>query len=163
MKKTDSQHKEESFFNGNVIPLYRISPSKHWTRQIFEKHLPFHPSPGISFSSRSLNSLSKKRLLKIWEKKRVQVEVAHFLPELIEKLIYYNVYKELSPLFAVCYREDLDLPYTAQTLLSWVHSQKEFFEQSPRNCDAAYWEEIARFIEKCVEYELIEDLHPYAN
>jgi hypothetical protein len=150
------------FLRGNVIPLYQISSPKRWTHQIFEQRLPFHPSPRIS-TSRYINSLSKKRLLKIWEKKRVQVEIAPFLPELIEKVIYYNLYKELRQLFSMCYQEDFDLPYSIQTLLTWLYSLKEFSEQIARNCDAIYWQEIAQFIEKCVEYELIEDLHPYPN
>ncbi|WP_044641053.1 hypothetical protein [Risungbinella massiliensis] len=109
------------------------------------------------------NSLNKKRLLRIWEKNRKQVQIAPHLPEIIEHLIYENVYTDISSLLADCYREDFHLPYLEVTLQSWLEQQKMMANQLKREWDELFWDEVSQFIHKCSDIHLLSDFQPRQN
>lgn len=131
------------------------------TEQIKEEQVPYQQIDLDRLIKQYRVSLSKKRLLKTWEKNRKQVQIAPHLPEIIEHLIYKNVYEELSPQLADCYHEDYHLPYLEITLQSWIQQCKLSAQKLHRDWDVLYWEEISQFIQKCSSIQLLSDLNPH--
>lgn len=143
----------------NRTNVVSFSKRKEW-KTIREDRKSYGPEKNPRLFDQYLNSFNKKRLLRIWEKNRKQVQIAPHLPEIIERLIYENVYEELSPLLKTCYQEDFHLPYLEITLQSWLQQLKLTAIELKREWDELYWEELSQFIQKCSKKQLLSDLQP---
>lgn len=103
-------------------------------------------------------SFIKKRLLTIWKSKRALVKAAPNLPELIEQLIYRNVYTELQSCMITSYEEDFDAPLIPFTLFSWIHYSKLIAQTLNKHWDMVYWDEMTDYFQRFSRFQSLEDL-----
>jgi hypothetical protein len=105
-----------------------------------------------------LNSLNKRRLLKQWEKWRMQVKVAPHLPGIIETIIYENTFDDIEILLIHSHQEDISLSITSQTIQAWFEKMKQIAESLNRELDACYWQELSQYFRTCFQLKILTDM-----
>lgn len=159
MKKANTQDRESMLAHANVVPLFGGMVEKNRWPMVYEQKSDYQIS---SIEPEVINkykqSLSKRRLLKLWEQHRKEVRIAPFLPEIIRGVVFENVYSDIKQMLASCYYEDFQLPLMEITLQSWLHHQKNVSEELDKSWDTLYWEEMIQFLNTCSKLQLLHDL-----
>jgi hypothetical protein len=140
--------------SASIKPIYQNKEINRWNF-ILEKRTSESSKQQEELLSKYKNSLNKKRLIRVWEKNRAQVNIAPMLPAIIEKVIYQNVYVDTIELICTCYYEDFDLPLTEITLYSWLKQLHAVAEKMDKEWDMVYWQEMIDFLKQCKKSELL--------
>lgn len=159
MKKANSTNQEVLVAHSNVVPLFSSYGTKQWGKIQEEKSEYTFSSMDPQVIESYKHSLSKRRLLKLWEQARKEVRIAPMLPEIIRGVVFENVYADLKQLIADCYYEDFQLPLMEITLQSWLHHLKNMADHLNKSWDSLYWEEIIQFLNTCSKLGLLHHLH----
>ncbi|TCP62638.1 hypothetical protein [Baia soyae] len=164
MKKIRTRNQDFNLAHENVFPLLnRTIEKKRWP-MVYEQKSNYQASSTESLGIKAYqHSLSKRRLLKFWAQQRKEVRIAPFLPEIIQEIVYKNVYDDMKQMLANCYYEDFQLPLMKITLQSWLLHQKNISMELDRNGDILYWEEIIQFLHTCSKRQLLQDLQQQGN
>ncbi|SFX41273.1 hypothetical protein SAMN04487866_1074 [Thermoactinomyces sp. DSM 45891] len=160
MKKIRTRNQDFNLAHENVFPLLlnRTIEKKRWP-MAYEQKSDYQISSTEPIGVTTYRySLSKRRLLKFWEQQRKEVRIAPFLPEIIQEIVFKNVYDDMKEMLANCYYEDFHLPLMVITLQSWLLHQKNTSIELDRNHDTLYWEEIIQFLHTCSKRKLLQDL-----
>lgn len=138
----------EPFFRKNVIYLRAESNVPY---QICEETGNYETYTEQDY----LNSLNNRRLLRMWEQYRPQVNVAPHLPDIIRVIIYENAFDDLQPLILQSYQERSSQPIDMSLIQSFLVQMGKLANRLQRHNDAVYWEELHTFCETCYTMELL--------
>ncbi|TCS97031.1 hypothetical protein [Hazenella coriacea] len=143
-------------FSVPTVPLYSSLFAHH--SGVADRTTKIRVSLEKKDQERYLASFMKKRLLTIWKSKRALVKAAPNLPELIEQLIYRNVYTELQSCMITSYEEDFDAPLIPFTLFSWIQYSKMIAQTLNKHWDMVYWDEIMDYFQHFSQFQSLEEL-----